>query len=88
MIDLSDLIIEICDLLNIKCLNGYKEIELNPALSEKADIVKLLFKIFKDCDGLDRVRFGLRALDLSYLRLDISQHYPLIARICHEEVKQ
>ena len=67
---------------------GYKEIELNPALSEKADIVKLLFKIFKDCDGLDRVRFGLRALDLSYLRLDISQHYPLIARICHEEVKQ
>lgn len=67
---------------------GYKEIELNPALSEKADIVKLLFEIFKDCDGLDRVRFGLRALDLSYLRLDISQHYPLIARICHEEVKQ
>ena len=67
---------------------GYKEIELNPALSEKADTAKLLFKIFKDCDGLDRVRFGLRALDLSYLRTDISQHYPLIARICHEEVKQ
>lgn len=65
---------------------GYKEIEENPILSEKADTVKLLFNIFKDCDGLDRVRFGLRALDLSYLRLDISQHYPLIARICHEEV--
>lgn len=33
LIDLSDLIIEICDLLNIKCLNGYKEIEYNLALS-------------------------------------------------------
>jgi len=65
---------------------GYREIELNPTLSEKADTVKLLFKIFKDCDGLDRVRFGLQALDLSYLRMDISHHYPLIARICHEEV--
>ena len=65
---------------------GYREIELNPALSEKADTAKLLFKIFKDCDGLERVRFGLQALDLSYLRTDISQHYPLIARICHEEV--
>ena len=66
--------------------HGYREIENNPVLSKKADIVSLLFKIFKDCDGLDRVRFGLQALELSYLRMDISQHYPLIARICHEEV--
>ena len=65
---------------------GYREIEENPILSEKADTAKLLFKIFKDCDGLDRVRFGLQALDLSYLRMDISHQYPLIARICHEEV--
>ena len=66
--------------------HGYREIENNPVLSKKEDIVSLLFKIFKDCDGLDRVRFGLQALDLSYLRMDISHHYPLIARICHEEV--
>ena len=36
-------------------------------------VTKLLYQILKDADALDRVRFGIKALDTSYLRLGISK---------------
>lgn len=39
----------------------------------------LMYKILKDADGLDRLRFGVRELDMDYLRLDISKTLVLIA---------
>ena len=32
-----------------------------------------MYQILKDADALDRVRFGIRALDTSYLRVETSQ---------------
>lgn len=66
---------------------GYKEIDKNPELRKQADIAKLLFGIFKDADALDRVRFGLQYLDVRYLRNEESKHFPLIARICSENIR-
>lgn len=34
---------------------------------------EILYKILKDADALDRVRFGIRSLDINYLRLDVSE---------------
>lgn len=34
--------------------------------------MKLLYRIIKDADALDRVRFGIAELDVNYLRLPIS----------------
>lgn len=34
---------------------------------------KTLYQILKDADALDRVRFGIRALDMSYLRVETSK---------------
>ena len=51
------------------------------------DRVLLLWKIFKDADALDRVRFDIRDLDLNQLRLPISQELTLVARMCFEGIK-
>lgn len=66
---------------------GYRELNNNPDLSDKSETVKMLFEIFKDADALDRVRFGIQHLDLGYLRTEEAKHFPLIARICHDNVK-
>lgn len=66
---------------------GYRELNNNPDLLNRAEAVKLLFEIFKDADALDRVRFGISQLDLGYLRTEEAKHFPLIARICHDNVK-
>lgn len=66
---------------------GYRELNNNPDLSDKSDIVKMLFEIFKDADALDRVRFGISQLDLGYLRTEEAKHFPLIARICCDNIK-
>lgn len=66
---------------------GYRELNNNPDLSDKSETVKLLFEIFKDADALDRVRFGISQLDLGYLRTEEAKHFPLIARICCDNVK-
>lgn len=66
---------------------GYRELNNNPDLLDKAETVKLLFEIFKDADALDRVRFGISQLDLGYLRTEEAKHFPLIARICCDNVK-
>ena len=66
---------------------GYKEINDNPELRKQSDTVKLLFSIFKDADALERVRFGLQYLDMGYLRTEEAKHFPLIARICNENIR-
>lgn len=35
--------------------------------------IQIMYQILKDADALDRVRFGIRALDTRYLRLEISK---------------
>ena len=42
------------------------------------NLKKLLF-ILKDADALDRVRFGIRALDMNFLRLDFSKKLTFVA---------
>lgn len=38
-----------------------------------------LYEIFKDCDGLDRIRLGKHELDTSYLRTDVAKKRVLLA---------
>ena len=66
---------------------GYKEIRDNRSLSKNRSRSKLLYEIFKDADALDRVRFGIRALDLNQLRLPISKELVLIAKIYKDQIK-
>lgn len=65
---------------------GYKEIMNNRQLSKNRSKAKLLFDIFKDADALDRVRFGIKALDLKQLRLPISKELSISARMYLEYV--
>lgn len=58
---------------------GYKAIEKMFALSEEKTRARKLFDIFKDADGLDRVRFGWKSLDLNQLRYAESKTLPLFA---------
>lgn len=46
-----------------------------------------LFKIFKDADALDRVRFGIRALDVNQLRTPIAKSLTMVANIIADELK-
>jgi len=66
---------------------AYQEIRTNRRLSKNRSGAKLLFDIFKDADALDRVRFGLRDLDLNQLRLPVSKELSLIARMYLQQVK-
>jgi len=66
---------------------GERAIKFNESLSAQAERVTTLFNIFKDCDALDRVRFGIRHLDMNYLRLDVSKTYTLIAQLILERLK-
>jgi len=65
---------------------GYAEINRNRILSKSRSRSTLLYQIFKDADALDRVRFGLRNLDLNQLRLPISKELTLLARLYLEHV--
>lgn len=67
--------------------DGYKKIMNNRKLSKNRGKTKLLFDIFKDADALDRVRFGIKSLDLKQLRLPISRELSLVARLYLEYVK-
>lgn len=66
---------------------GYREILNNRKLSKNRSRAKLLYDIFKDADALDRVRFGLKDLDINQLRLPVSRELSLVARLCYENVK-
>ena len=50
----------------------------------KIYVLTLLYKIFKDADGLDRIRLGgIREIDVNQLRLDVSKELTLVARIMY-----
>ena len=49
--------------------------------------VKALFDIFKDADGLDRVRLGNYELDMFQLRTEEARKLPQIAKITEEQLK-
>lgn len=67
--------------------DGYKEIMNNRQLSKNRTRSKLLIDIFKDADALDRVRFGIKDLDMNQLRLPVSKELALVARLYLEQVK-
>lgn len=67
--------------------DGYKEIATNPVLKVQKERITMLYKIFKDADALDRVRLGIRDLDVNQLRCPESHHLTLVARICLEQIK-
>lgn len=66
---------------------GYQEIMNNRKLSKSRSRSKLLIDVFKDADALERVRFGIQALDVNQLRLPISQELSLVARLCKEQIR-
>ena len=49
-------------------------------------LIDLLF-ILKDADALDRVRFGIKALDVKYLRYEYSKKITLIAQLALNNIK-
>lgn len=46
-----------------------------------------LFDIFKDADALDRVRFGIRDLDINQLRTPEAKSMTMVADIIRQEIK-
>lgn len=66
---------------------GFKEIAENLALNKNRDRAEKLFRVFKDSDSLDRVRFGIKDLDLNQLRLPVSKSLGLIARMYVNQVR-
>ena len=63
-------------------------IENNPVLNREKKRVTQLFNIFKDSDNLDRVRLGLKDLDMNYLRNPESKHLTKVARMYLENIKE
>lgn len=62
-------------IIKYHCLDDEKFIkECHPS---KKELFK--YQVLKDADALDRVRFGIRALDVDYLRLESSKRMILIA---------
>ena len=55
--------------------------------AESRETMLRLLYILKDADALDRVRFGIRNLDLNYLRFDFSKKLTLMARLIKENLK-
>lgn len=60
----------------------YRNIEYK---EHRGMLLKILY-ILKDADALDRIRFGIKELDLNYLRFDFSKKLTLISRIIHGAV--
>ena len=46
-----------------------------------------LFDVFKDADALDRVRFGIRELDINQLRTPEAKSMTMVADIIRQEIK-
>ena len=79
-------------LVEYHCLpdeEAYQRIRNNRALSKNRSRATKLFNIFKDADGLERIRLdgSLRELDLNQLRTEEAKTLSLVARICLEQVK-
>lgn len=68
---------------------GYEEIRRNRKLNKNKEKSLRLFRVFKDADGLERVRLGdiRREMDMKQYRLPITKELTLVARLCLENVK-
>ena len=60
-------------------------LESNKTIENKENALTL-YKIMKDADALDRVRFGLMDLDERYLRFNASKQHVLTAKVCLESI--
>ena len=60
---------------------GLAFIDANPELSKDRERAITLFNIFKDADGLDRVRLGPKEIDPCQLRTEEAKKLPLIAEM-------
>lgn len=79
-------------LVEYHCLpdeEAYRHIRNIRVLSKSRSRATKLFDIFKDADGLERIRLdgSLRELDLNQLRTEEAKTLSLVARICLEQVK-
>lgn len=77
----------LCEYHCLPDAKGYNEIQNNRKLSKTRSRSNLLFDVFKDADALDRVRFGLRDIDINQLRLSVSKELSLVSRLYLKYVK-
>ena len=78
----------LCEYHCLSDRKGYEEIRNNRKLSKNREKSTLLYQIFKDADGLDRIRLGgIRHIDLNQLRLDVSKDMTLVARMFLEQIR-
>ena len=83
----SDSVEFLCKYHSLPDSEGMRAIGNMPYSPERLEEVALMFKIFKDADALDRVRFGLRDLDVNMLRTPLAKELPLVARLIYENLK-
>lgn len=82
----SDPVVEF--LIQYHCIDdkkAKKALESDTRIEDKEKAL-LLYNILKDADALDRVRFGLRDLDVRYLRIPISKKLVLTADQCVRQI--
>lgn len=72
------------DVIKWHCIDD--EVAL-PHFSKYSSEQQLAFKIFKDADALDRVRFGSRGIDLNMLRVDFSKSLTHVAETAFQFLK-
>lgn len=75
-------------LIQYHCIDDKKALKIlesNKTIENKENALTL-YKIMKDADALDRVRFGLMDLDERYLRFNASKQLVLTAKVCLESI--
>ncbi len=66
---------------------GFAAISRERRFKKRRERATTLLKVFKDADGLERVRFGLRELDVNQLRMDVSKKLVLVANLAVRGIK-
>lgn len=67
---------------------GYAFIHEDPLLSKDPDRYTMLFNIFKDADGLERLRLSPHSLDINQLRTEEAKKMTLIAKIAIRNIRE
>lgn len=75
-------------LIQYHCIDDKKALKIleSSKTIENKENALTLYKIMKDADALDRVRFGLMDLDERYLRFNASKQLVLTAKVCLESI--
>lgn len=77
----------LCKYHSVPDEEGIRAIGDLPYSPERLEEILLLYKIFKDADALDRVRFGFSDLDINMLRTPLAKELPLVARLTFDGLK-